>query len=385
MSVFLLVIIYITFISLGLPDSVLGAAWPTMYGDLGAAVSSAGFLSMIVTAGTVISSLLTDRLVRRFGVGKLTAFSVCMTAAALLGFSFAPSFGVLCLLALPLGLGAGAVDAGLNNFVALHYEARHMSWLHCFWGIGVTVSPALLSFFLGQPQGWRQGYRLIGALQCVLSAVLLFTLPLWRQKRAAAETEEAAPAAVCQRPFSLPLAKPAMLSFFCYCALETLANLWSASYLVNAKGLAPQEAARWVSLFFFGITLGRFLSGFATMRLSNPNLIRLGHVFGAVGIVFLFFPGVLPAVGLFLLGLGCAPIYPCTLHETPVRFGAANAQSLMGLQMACAYVGSTVVPPAAGLLTNVTGFGLIPVLMLLFLAGSLLTSEYIRRAMRARA
>lgn len=385
MSVFLLIIIYVTFISLGLPDSVLGAAWPTMHGDLGAAVSSAGILSMIVTAGTVISSLLTDRLVRRFGVGVLTACSVCLTAAALLGFSFAPSFWVLCLLALPLGLGAGAVDAGLNNFVALHYQARHMSWLHCFWGIGVTASPALLSVFLGQPQGWRQGYRLIGVLQCILSAVLLFTLPLWRQKNAAAAQEEASAAAPCKKPFSLPLAKPAVLGFLCYCALETLTNLWSASFLVNVKGLSPQDAARWVSLFFFGITLGRFLSGFATMRLSNPDLIRLGHGCAFVGVLLLFLPGAVPAAGLFLLGLGCAPIYPCTLHETPLRFGAANAQSLMGLQMACAYVGSTLAPPVAGALTNVTGFGIIPVLMLLFLFGSLAASEYIRRAMRARA
>ena len=384
MSVFLLAIIYVTFISLGLPDSVLGAAWPTMHGDLGAAVSSAGILSMIVTAGTVVSSLLTDRLVRRFGVGVLTACSVCLTAAALLGFSVAPSFWALCLLALPLGLGAGAVDAGLNNFVALHYEARHMSWLHCFWGIGVTASPALLSVFLGQPQGWRQGYRVIGVLQCILSAVLLLTLPLWRKNGPAAR-EDAAAAAPCPKPLSLPLAKPAMLGFLCYCGLETLANLWSASFLVNAKGLSPQDAARWVSLFFFGITLGRFLAGFATMRLSNQDLIRLGHGCALAGILLLFLPGALPAAGLFLLGLGCAPIYPCTLHETPVRFGAANAQSLMGLQMACAYVGSTLAPPAAGALTTVTGFGIIPVLMLIFLLGSLLAGEYIRRALRARA
>lgn len=384
MSLFFLIMIYITFISLGLPDALLGSAWPVVYRDIGAGATSAGAISMIVAGGTIISSLMTDRLIRRFGTGKLTAFSVFLTAAALAGCSVSPSFGWLCFFAVPLGLGAGAVDAGLNNFVALHYEARHMSWLHCFWGIGATGGPAIMAFFLARGNNWHGGYRAVSVIQFLLVIALVVTLPLWKHVEKRADLSEGETAAVRPKnPLSLPMAKTAMVGFFCYCGLEALTGLWGASYLVSVKMVAAGTAAGLSGMFYLGITAGRFLSGFATMKLSNPALIRLGEWLILIGIgAVVVLPGEAAAAGLFLIGLGCAPIYPCMLHETPNRFGSEISQAVMGFQMACAYVGSTFCPPLTGLLARFLDIRVMIPVSLVLLVFTIISSERVNRRMK---
>ena len=382
MSALLLVVIYICFIGLGLPDSLLGAAWPAMHGELGAPISAAGAVSLIISGGTIVSSLFSVRVIRRFGVGKTTAVSVLMTAAALLLFSLAPHFLVLCLAAVPLGLGAGAVDAALNNFVALHYQARHMSWLHCFWGIGATAGPMLLSLFLNREGGWRTGYLTIAAAQSAIVLLLFLTLSGFRAADTPADRTDGESRGM--RPgelLRLRGAKAALLSFFCYCGTESTVGLWGGTFLVSLRGLPADRAAQLVSLFYFGITAGRLLAGFLTMKLSNRRLIRAGELLCLAGAVLLLPPGPawLYAAGFALLGLGCAPIYPCMLQETPVRFGREASQALMGLQMACAYVGSTLVPPLFGLLGNGMGMFLFPLFVLLLGLAMLLTSETANR------
>lgn len=272
-----------------------------------------------------------------------------MTAFALLGFSISHSFIWLCIMAIPLGLGAGSVDAALNNFVALHYKAKHMSWLHCFWGIGATSGPIIMSLFLGNNSCWQKGYFTISVLQFSLVFVLFITLPLWKHleknNETSSEHEEINTKKI--QSLKIPGVKLALVSFVCYCATESTAGLWGSSYLVNYRGLSVDDAARGISLFYGGITLGRFLSGFLTMKFNNRILIRSGQILCIIGAIFLLLP--LPIyfslIGLILIGLGCAPIYPSMIHETPSRFGKTASQSIMGLQMAFAYIGSTFMPP----------------------------------------
>lgn len=383
-STALLTLIYLSFISLGLPDSVLGSAWPAMTVSLNAPLWGAGLIQMLISFCTIISSLNSARLIRKFGTGKLTAISVATTALALLGFSLAKNYVFLLLMAVPLGLGAGAVDAGLNNFVALHYEARHMSWLHCFWGVGATLGPVILSLFLGGKHGWRGGYGAVCAIQFCLVAVLAVTLPMWDryEDRAALRAEAAAAkqAGKKQSTLNIPGVKGALATFFFYCAIEAAAGLWGASYLVEARGLSAEAAARGVSLYFLGITLGRFLSGFASMRMKSAALIRLGQLVSAGGAVLLMLP--LPAgfgvAAMAVLGLGFAPVYPSMIHETPYRFGAERSQAVIGLQMACAYVGTTFVPALFGVLAARLGIGLLPAFLLAGVAGMLLCAERVR-------
>lgn len=383
-STALLMMIYLSFISLGLPDSMLGSAWPAMNVSLNAPLWGAGLVQMLISFCTIISSLNSAKLIRRFGTGKLTAISVATTALALLGFSLAKNYAFLLLMAVPLGLGAGAVDAGLNNFVALHYEARHMSWLHCFWGVGATLGPVILSLFLGGKHGWRGGYGAVCAIQFCLVAVLAVTLPMWDryEDRAALRAEAAAAkqAGKKQSTLNIPGVKGALATFFFYCAIEAAAGLWGASYLVEARGLSAEAAARGVSLYFLGITLGRFLSGFASMRMKSAALIRLGQLVSAGGAVLLMLP--LPAgfgvAAMAVLGLGFAPVYPSMIHETPYRFGAERSQAVIGLQMACAYVGTTFVPALFGVLAARLGIGLLPAFLLAGVAGMLLCAERVR-------
>ncbi len=388
MATFFLVLIYIAFISLGLPDSLLGAAWPVMRLDLGAALDAAGMVSLVVTAGTIVSSLLSHRLIKRFGTGKVTAFSVLATAAALLGFSLAPGFGWLLALAVPLGLGAGAVDSALNNYMALHYSARHMSWLHCFWGLGASAGPLVLSFWLARGSGWRTGYLTIAIIQFVVTALLFATLPLWKSRETAlgdaAEEEQAPPAKGRLGVLALPGAPAALLTFVCLCAVELGVGLWSASFLTEAKGMTAQAAASGPALFYFSITVGRFISGMAASRFSPVRQIRLGGILAVVGAVLFLLPlPVFFAYGaIALLGLGSAPVYPCMVHETPRRFGAANSQRMIGLQMASAYTGSTVVPPLLGLAATQFGIGAIPALLLPLAALTLFFSQYAERAVK---
>lgn len=375
MSTLFLILIYLAFISLGLPDSLLGSAWPAMGSSLGAPLAGAGALSLIVTCGTILSSLLAGRLLRRFGTGRLTCVSVALTAGALLGFSAAPGFGWLCLLAVPLGLGAGAVDAGLNQYVAVHYSVRHMNWLHCCWGVGATAGPLILSAALAAGDGWRKGYLIIACIQWALVLVLLLSLPQWERERETVQARAVDAGPV--RPLSLPGAKSALAAFFFYCALETASGLWGSTYLKEARGVPDEQAAGWISLFYLGITAGRLLAGFATKRLSNRQLIRLGQALCGAGVLLLLLPlPVWTAPAAFcLLGTGCAPIYPGMLHETPVRFGEAASQAMMGIQMACAYTGSLTIPPAFGALAQHLGAGLLPVCLLLVLCGLVACTE----------
>ena len=383
MTQLLLPIIYLAFISLGLPDSLLGSAWPTMYPVLGVPVSYAGILSMIISFGTIISSLQSDRLTRRLGAGKVTAISVGMTAAALFGFSISHQFWMLCLWAIPYGLGAGSVDAALNNYVALHYKSRHMSWLHCMWGVGTTVGPVVMGAALSSGMGWNSGYRYIALFQIVLTAVLVFSLPLWQTRSGDAASEESVPQALSLRQVvALPGAKEILLCFFCYCGLETTAGLWASSYLTLAKGVSAGTAASFASLFYIGITIGRAASGFLTMKFNDTQMIRLGEGILAVGVAALLLPGPqwFALAGLVLAGLGCAPIYPSVIHSTPDHFGADKSQAVIGIQMACAYVGNLAMPPLFGLLANNITPALFPLYLLaLLLLMALMHEQLVRK------
>ena len=366
----LLPIIYLAFISLGLPDSLLGSAWPSMYPLLGVPVSYAGILSMIISFGTIVSSLNSDRLTRALGAGKVTAISVGMTAAALFGFSISTQFWMLCLWAVPYGLGAGSVDAALNNYVALHYESRHMSWLHCMWGIGTMVSPMVMGRVLAGGGPWTAGYRYIALFQIALTAVLFLSLPLWQKRTDETAEGGTAPQALSLgQVFRLPGAKEVMLCFFCYCALETTAGLWASSYLTLTRGVAADTAASFASLFYIGITAGRAACGFLTLKLSDTQMIRLGQGVLAVGVAALLVPGpqLLALAGLVLVGMGCAPIYPSIIHATPDHFGADRLQAVIGIQMASAYVGNLVMPPLFGLLANNITPALFPFYLLVLL------------------
>ncbi len=382
MTHILLILIYLAFISLGLPDPLLGAAWPSMFGELGVPVSYAGIISMIIAAGTIISSLLSDRINKKLGTGRVTAISVATTAIALLGFSFSGSFWMLCLWAIPYGLGAGSVDAALNNYVAIHYAGRHMSWLHCMWGVGTVIGPVIMSAILTGGAPWNSGYLAVSVMQIVLSAVLVISLPLWKKNTNSDNTTETSAAS---KPLSLietvriPGALAVMLSFFCYCALEQTTILWISSYMVLGHGMATDDAAGFATLFFLGITLGRFLSGFLTVKLNDRQLTRLGIAVMSVGCLVLLLPlGKLTAmIGVALIGLGGAPIYPSLIHATPIRFGVDRSQALIGVQMASAYVGTCLVPPLFGLIAQHVSVKLLPLFLSLFAVLIILAHEWL--------
>ncbi|ROR28550.1 fucose permease [Mobilisporobacter senegalensis] len=378
----LLAIIYISFISLGLPDALLGSAWPAMYKEMQVPISSAGMVSMIIAGGTIISSLNSDRFIKKIGTGKLTAISVGMTAVALWGFSTSHSFLVLCAWAIPYGLGAGSVDAALNNFVALHYKAKHMSWLHCFWGIGATLGPYLMGYFLTVGMKWNMGYFTISVIQIVLTGILILSLPLWKKNDTAfSEENEETKSLSMKELLKISGAKPTLVAFFCYCALEATTGLWGSSYLVMEKGITAETAAKWISLFYFGITFGRFLSGFLAIKLSNKNMVRIGQGVAFLGTTVLLLPlGIYGlCAGFILIGMGCAPIYPCLLHETPENFGKDLSQAIMGMQMACAYVGSTFMPPLFGLIAEHINIKLYPFYLVIFVIVMIIMVEMVNR------
>ena len=379
MASLLLPVIYLAFISLGLPDALLGSAWPSMYTELGASLSWAGIVSMIISAGTIVSALCSERLNLRLGTGGVTFLSVMLTAVALLGFSLSTSFWQLCLWAVPYGLGAGSVDAALNNYVALHYESRHMSWLHCMWGVGASIGPVIMGRALAGGT-WQGGYRTIALLQFALTAVLLLSLRLWKRPQANVEGADFKP-----HPIPELLRRPGvpqvLLCFFCYSALEATAGMWAASYCTLVRGIDAETAARWASLFYVGITIGRGVCGFLTMKISDQNMIRLGQTLIAAGVVLVLAPlgqGTLFA-GLITVGLGCAPIYPSIIHETPVNFGRDVSMSMTGLQMATAYVGSCLMPPLFGLLAQYVTPTLYPWFLAVILALMFVMAESLHR------
>jgi fucose permease len=388
MTTFLLVIIYLAFISLGLPDSLLGVAWPVMQSDYGAPLETAGLLFMTIAGGTIISSLASGMVLKQFGTGNVTFVSCLLTAGALLGFHFAPSLVWLIVCAIPLGLGAGSVDAGLNDYVATQYKAHHMSWLHCFWGVGATFGPIIMAQFISEQHSWRNGYLAISGIQFTLTVILLFTLPLWNRVKKNSnikinEEQEDSKGVFYNeeakhvKPLQIKGVKLALISFLFYCGVESTVGLWGSSFLVNVKELSVAVAAQWVSLYYAGITMGRFITGFITFKMSNRTLIRMGQIIALAGATLLFLP--LPStfslVGFIMVGLGLAPIFPCMLHETPTRFGKKHSQTIMGYQMAVAYTGSTFIPPLIGFIASHSTIGIFPFCIAVFVAAMLLSSE----------
>ncbi len=385
----LLVIIYLSFISLGLPDSLLGSAWPAMYTGLQVPVSYAGIISMIIAAGTIVSSLQSDRLTRRLGTGKVTLVSVATTALALFGFSVSGSFAALCLWAVPYGLGAGSVDASLNNYVALHYKSRHMSWLHCMWGVGASVGPYIMGYIMTGGGTWNGGYRSIAVIQTVLTVILFFSLPLWKGRPViSGESGEEASAEELSLKEVLRIlgVKEILICFFCYCALEQTTSLWASSYLTLYKGVPAETAAKYASLFFVGITVGRAVSGFITIRLNDVQMIRLGQCLIGCGIMIMLLPvgETISLIGFIVVGLGCAPIYPCVIHSTPEHFGADKSQAIIGIQMASAYVGSCLMPPIFGLIASHITVSLLPFYLLVILGLMVLMHEMLLKKMKKR-
>ena len=367
-STMLLIIIYVSFISLGLPDSLLGSSWPSMLAQIAVPVWGAGLIQMTTSLCTIISSLNSAKLIRRFGTGKLTALSTGLTALALLGLSFAPNYITLLLLSIPLGLGAGAVDAGINNYVAQHCEPRHMNWLHCFWGVGTVISPLLLSAALSAGFAWRWGYRTVSILQGLLCAVLFLTLRLWKSG-SIEEEEKSAKVLSVRQVLALPGAKAGMTTFLCYCAAESTLLLWAPTFMVMTRGISPEKAASFGSLFCIGITVGRAVSGFMTLRFSPRQMVRMGHAGMAIGAVMMLIPvDAVALAGVVVAGLGCAPVYPNIMQDTPVNYGAENSQAAVGVQMAFAYCGSLFVPTIFAWLADFAGYGLMPPFLLALIA-----------------
>lgn len=374
MFILLLAVIYLAFISLGLPDSLLGAAWPVMYTEFEVPVSYAGILAPLTALCTVISSLLSDRMTKKWGTGKVTAASVAITAISLFGYATSHEFWMLCLWSIPYGLGAGGVDASLNNYVALHYESRHMSWLHCMWGLGASLGPCIMNFALTNGQSWNAGYRYLGILQVVLTFLIFLSLPLWKKAPVIGE-ESGGTKEVSAKPLTLkeivkmPGAKEVMITFFCYCALEQTAGLWASSYLVLHNGVKPELVAKFASLFFIGITVGRAISGFITIKLNDTQMIRMGQGIILVGIIAMLMPfgDIVSLAGFVIIGLGCAPIYPCIIHSTPRHFGEDKSQALIGVQMAAAYIGICLMPPVFGLIAEHISIALLPVVLVVLL------------------
>lgn len=405
MVTFILCVIYLAFISLGLPDGMLGSAWPTMRLDFDKPLGFAGFVSFTISLGTIISSFYSVRLLKKFGTGLVTAVSVSLTAVGLLGFAFTPSYWWLFLFAIPLGLGAGCVDSGLNEYVAEHYKAIHMNFLHCFWGIGALCGPLIMSSFIQNAASWRPSYLSVAVFQCVLVVILFFAVPAWNKtenrtktklsietktaencanQETEVKTKTSEPKTLVQS-FKIKGVKPVLVCFMLYTAMESTLGLWGASYLTGIKNFTPAKAAAWVSLFYTGITVGRGLCGFLSLKLNNKSLIRLGvcnALFASALLMlgFFFRLGNVPTLlGFVLFGLGCAPIFPAMLHETPVRFGKEDAAQIMGFQMAVAYTSITIVPPTFGLIATATTPAILPFALALFSVIMFLCTELCNR------
>ena len=371
---FLLAIIYLCFISLGLPDSLLGAAWPTIYQELNVNMSYAGILSVTVSLATIISSLLSDKLTKRFTPGLVTVFSIVLSAVSLLGFSLSNSFWMLLIFAVPYGLGAGGIDACLNNYVAIHYKSNHMSWLHAMWGLGTIISPYIMGYALTGGTGWNQGYLIVAIIQFSLAIIVFSSLSKWKKNESAKENRSVS------LPFKeivkIPGALTCFITFFCYCSLEQTAMLWASSYLVQNNEMTKEVAAMLASMFCIGITLGRVINGFLTYKMSDKKLIRLGITVLIVAVSLLFIPSTPTTImGFILIGLGCAPIYPSIIHSTPDMFGSENSQAMIGIQMACAYSGVLLMPPLFGLIADYISISLLPIYLLIILTLMIIMNE----------
>jgi fucose permease len=359
MVTILLVLIYLAFISLGLPDGLFGAAWPIVREGINLPQEMGGIYAALMSMATIISSLFASRLIAKLGTGKVLVISVFITSGSLLLFplnvgAFIPVYPYMCVAGFVLGLGAGAVDAALNNYVALHFKAIHMNFLHCFWGLGCMISPAVLSVYLTHGGTWQGTYYTIGIAQAVLAIVLIFSIPMWSKVPIKPEAQKGGETLhlTNRETLKLPLIKTSALAFFCYCGYENAMILWVASYANEVDGLSVEIAALFSSIFFMGITGGRFISGLLSSKVGVKNLARYGCIIAFVGMVIVFLPfgKIISGIGVVLVGAGAGPFYPALMYRTPESFGAAASQSAIGLQMACAYTGSTLVPAFLGTL-----------------------------------
>lgn len=365
----LILLIYLAFISLGLPDALLGSSWPSMRETMNVPLSYAGIISMIIALGTVVSSLLSDRITRKLGTAKVTAFSVMLTAIALFGFSLSSKFWMLIIFAIPYGLGAGSVDAALNNYVAINYSSKHMSWLHCMWGLGASIGPYIMSYSLISFNSWTNGYLYIAILQVILTFILFMSIPIWKREENKDNDEKETKPLSLISIIRLVGAKEVMLTFFCYCAIEQTAGLWASSYLIDRFAISVETAAGFASLFYIGITVGRAINGFLTIKFSDNTMIRSGMLVILFGIIMMVLPIniIFSYIGLIVIGLGCAPIYPCVIHSTPSLFGKDKSQAIIGVQMASAYIGTCVMPPFFGFIASLTSLKFYPFYLLILL------------------
>lgn len=384
---FLLAIVYLAFVSLGLPDALSGAAWPVMHRELNVPLSYIGIVSTIVIVCTIISSLMSDRITKKLGTGVVTAVSVLISAVGLFGYSVSDSLAMLCIWAVPYGLGAGSIDAALNNYAAVHFASRHMSWLHCFWGVGTIIGPYIMGSCLSNNGSWQGGYRIVSVIQAVLAVIMFFSLPLWRKNSTGDAPQQKAASLGIVNTIKIKGVPLALLAFFSYSALEATVGLWASSYLCECKGTPEDTAAKFAALFYLGIMCGRLVSGFFANKLGDKKLIRIGFAVIFAGIALILFPvnGSETALsGFIIMGIGCAPIYPSNIHSAPAAFGTENSQSVIGLEMASACVGAAVVPPVFGILANIAGLWLYPIYILIFALLTILMSESLNRLLAVK-
>jgi len=386
----LLAIIYLTFIALGLPDALLGSAWTVIREEMNVPLSYAGIISAIISIGTITSSLLSDRITKKFGTGLVVTVGIMVTSGVLFGFSLSGSFLMLCALAFPYGLGAGAIDAALNKHIALHYKSKHMNWLHCCWGVGATISPYIMSHSLISGAGWTGGYRTVANMQLIMIAILFMSLPLWKEQKAIVSKSDERNRTVLKLSQIVRIrgVKYILPAFFAYCALEQTAGLWASSYLVLQRGISPETAARYASFFFLGITAGRFLCGFISDKIGDRNMLRVGIGVTVAGIIAVWLPvstNLLCLNGLIVIGLGCAPVFPSIIHATPINFGKENSQAIIGVQMASAYAGVTLMPPLFGFIANNINISLYPVFLFVLAVFMLFMTEKLNRTISSRS
>ncbi|MBR2413837.1 MAG: MFS transporter [Clostridia bacterium] len=370
----LLIVIYIVFVSLGLPDSMFGVSWPVVHVEFGTPESFASLYSIIIGVCTGGVSFVAGKLIRRFGTGKVTLFSTLLTALGLVGISFAPNIIVMMICSVIMGYGAGAIDTGLNNFVSLHYKAKHMNWLHCFWGLGVTISPMIMSAFLGGDGTWRNGYRVIALLQFAIAMVVLATLKKWNIKKedvsVSEDEQKNLPEKSLLQLLKIKGIKTSILSLGLYCGGEFLIGTWGATYAVNVFAVAPEEAAKWVSLYYGGIMLGRIISGFLSEKLSDTTLIKGGMILALAGMLVLLLPiGKYALVGFLLVGIGYGPVFPSVLHDIPTRFGTDYSADITGYHMGGAYATGFAVQLLYGFIASATTFTITPFVLLILGAG----------------
>ena len=359
----LLIVIYIAFVSLGFPDSLFGVSWPVVHVEFGTPESFASLYSIITGVCTGGVAFIAGPLLRKFGTGKVTFFSTLLTALGLIGISFSPNIVVMMICTVIMGYGAGAIDTGLNNFVSLHYKAKHMNWLHCCWGLGVTVSPIIMSAFLGGDSTWRNGYRIVALIQFTIALIILASLKKWNiQPKKLAEE---APKELVKKSFFDLLKEKGMitsiLSLGLYCAGEFTIGTWGATYAVNVLAVSPDEAAKWISLYFGGIMASRIVAGFLSEKLSDNTLVMGGTALAAVGMVVLLLPiGKSALVGLLLIGMGYGPVFPSVLHSVPSRFGTDYSADITGYHMSGAYGIGFAVQFAYGYIASATTFAITP-------------------------